>query len=254
VTGTDHTAERWSIGELARASGTTVRALRHYDEIGLLSPSARTAAGHRRYTEHDLRRLYRVRALRSLGLSLAQVGRALDGSPDDLGSMRELLTAQLRGLEVRAVRVRELVERVQELLSQVEGRSMPGPDQFMTILEMISVFETYFNQDQRDRLAERRYELGPDAVEAAKREWVELVDALLPHVAADTPAADPRVRVLVERWDAIGARFHDGATEETSAARAMWRENSAELAARLPWPADRMIALVAYLERIREGG
>ena len=48
----------WSVGELARATGVTVRALHHYDEVGLLAPSARTAAGHRRYSDEDLRRLY----------------------------------------------------------------------------------------------------------------------------------------------------------------------------------------------------
>ncbi|GII88878.1 hypothetical protein Ssi03_68680 [Sphaerisporangium siamense] len=50
-------ARRWSIGELARATGVTVRTLHHYDEIGLVPASERTASGHRRYTEGDLRRL-----------------------------------------------------------------------------------------------------------------------------------------------------------------------------------------------------
>jgi DNA-binding transcriptional MerR regulator len=185
---------RWSIGELARASGTTVRTVRHYDGIGLLSPSGRTAAGHRRYTERDLRRLYRVLALRSLGLSLEEIMHALDGSADDLATMR-------------------------------------------------------------DRLAERRRQLGPDAVETARTEWARLVEELLPHVEAGTPVGDPRVRALVERWDAVGARFHDGAGPDTAAAaRAMWHQNSAELATRPPWPADPMIALVAYVDRVRQAG
>ncbi|GAA3664469.1 hypothetical protein GCM10022420_049470 [Streptomyces iranensis] len=76
--GKDATGRRWSIGELARASGVTVRALRHYDEVGLVRASGRTGAGHRRYTAEDLRRLYRVRALCGLGLSLAEIGDALD--------------------------------------------------------------------------------------------------------------------------------------------------------------------------------
>jgi MerR family transcriptional regulator, thiopeptide resistance regulator len=68
VIGKEESGPRWSIGQLAQASGLTVRALRHYDAVGLLKASERTASGHRRYTEADLRRLYRVRALRSLGL------------------------------------------------------------------------------------------------------------------------------------------------------------------------------------------
>lgn len=55
-TGSD---QAWKVGALARAAGLTVRTLHHYDHIGLLSPSARTGAGHRLYSEADVARLYR---------------------------------------------------------------------------------------------------------------------------------------------------------------------------------------------------
>ncbi|MEV4461974.1 MerR family transcriptional regulator [Microbispora sp. NPDC049633] len=86
--GADDAGRRWSIGELARATGMTVRALHHYDEIGLLTASERTPSGHRRYSERDLRRLYRVRALRALGLSLEEVAAVLAGAADDPESLR----------------------------------------------------------------------------------------------------------------------------------------------------------------------
>ncbi|MFI6739357.1 MerR family transcriptional regulator [Nonomuraea sp. NPDC050451] len=80
-------ARRWTIGELAKASGVTVRTLYHYDEIGLARAGERTASGHRRYTEADLRRLYRVRALRGLGLSLEEIAEVLN---NPAGRGREL--------------------------------------------------------------------------------------------------------------------------------------------------------------------
>ncbi|MEV7008767.1 MerR family transcriptional regulator [Streptosporangium sp. NPDC051022] len=255
MTGKDAAARRWSIGELARASGLTVRALRHYDEIGLLPASERTVSGHRRYTERDLRRLYRVRALRALGLSLEEIADALAGSADDLVTMRELLTAQLRDLEDQAGRIHRLERRIHGLLRQLDDASMPGPDQFMTTLEMMSVFETYFTPEQREQLAERRAALGPEAVEEARTRWTALVEELLHHVRADTPVDDPRVRDLLSRWDALGAAFHPAGERSggtRAAAQRMWQDNSAELSRNLPWPADRMTALVAYLERARQ--
>lgn len=57
--------DRWSVGELAGACGVTVRTLHHYDQIGLLRAGTRTASGHRRYTRHDVQRLYRIRELLS---------------------------------------------------------------------------------------------------------------------------------------------------------------------------------------------
>ncbi|HTE19662.1 MAG TPA: MerR family transcriptional regulator, partial [Armatimonadota bacterium] len=63
----------WKVGELAKQTGMTVRTLHHYDEIGLLSPSHRTAAGHRLYTEGDVARLQQVASLRSLGFPLDEI-------------------------------------------------------------------------------------------------------------------------------------------------------------------------------------
>ncbi|MEV4249646.1 MerR family transcriptional regulator [Streptosporangium canum] len=255
MSGADDTGRRWSIGELARASGVTVRALYHYDEIGLLTAGERTSSGHRRYTERDLRRLYRIRALRTFGLSLEKIADVLADPADDLVSMRDLLTAQLHGLEAHAVRIQQLTHRVRGLLERIDSGSAPDPDQFMTTLEMMSVFETSFTAEQREQLARRRAELGPQAVEAAKTEWAGLVEELLRHVQDDTPVDDPQVQDLAGRWDALAGRFHqDGEEGEPTkaVARRMWEENSEELGRSLPWPSDRMRALVHYLERIRQ--
>jgi DNA-binding transcriptional MerR regulator len=245
-----------TIGELARASGVTVRALYHYDELGLLRASERTASGHRRYTEADLRRCNRVRALRELGLSLEDIGRVLADATGHLTALRELLAARLRDLAVQTDHMGRLTRRVHGLLDQLDD-GLPDPDEFMTMLErtiseMTSIYETYFTPEQRDQLAARRAELGPAAVDAAKAEWVELVVDLLRHVRADTPVADPVVRELVGRWDALGGRFTGGDDQARAAAGEMWRDHAEELSAKLPWSGDDMVALVGYLDRVRQ--
>src|SRR5688500_15374774 len=65
------------VGEISRAAGLTVRTLHYYDEIGLLSPSARSSSGHRLYVDADVERLYRICVLRRLGLPLRDIARAL---------------------------------------------------------------------------------------------------------------------------------------------------------------------------------
>jgi hypothetical protein len=64
----------WTVGELARLAGVTVRTLHHYDRIGLVRPSARTSAGYRSYDVHDLDRLQQVLVYRELGFPLEEVG------------------------------------------------------------------------------------------------------------------------------------------------------------------------------------
>lgn len=66
------------VGELAKRSGLTVRALHHYHAIGLLSPSARAENGYRLYGRDDIARLHQIQALRRFGLSLAEIGAFLD--------------------------------------------------------------------------------------------------------------------------------------------------------------------------------
>lgn len=75
---------KWRIGELAESTGLTVRTLHHYEDIGLLR-SRRSEANHRYYNSNDIRRLYKILALKDLGLSLEDIARTLDGDQDELG-------------------------------------------------------------------------------------------------------------------------------------------------------------------------
>ena len=74
---------RLALGQvLARATGVTVRALHHYDRLGLLRP-ARDRAGRRRYGRAEVRRLHQIVALRSFGPALAEIAQLLDGTRAD---------------------------------------------------------------------------------------------------------------------------------------------------------------------------
>ncbi|MGZ3470206.1 MAG: MerR family transcriptional regulator [Isosphaeraceae bacterium] len=99
------THDRLRIGELAERAGLTVRTLHHYDQIGLVRASERREAGHRRYSEADVRRLYRVVALRSLGVPLAGIARALEG---DGFTLEDAVTAQLEAADTELLHARRL--------------------------------------------------------------------------------------------------------------------------------------------------
>ena len=244
--------QEWSIGELAALCGVTVRTLHHYDRIGLFPATGRTASGHRRYSAGDVRRLYRIRALRALGMSLEQVREVLAASPDDVGAVRRLLTSQLSALQAQAEQALRLQRKIQALLDTLGG-AMPGADQFISLLEGMAMYEKYFTEDQRTDLAQRRAELGPAAVDGAKTTFAALVEEGLRHVSAGTPVDDPAARDFARRWDGLGSQFH-GSDATKAAARSMWQENSPELSARLPWPAERLQELVSYLQRVRDAG
>ncbi|RQX16365.1 MerR family transcriptional regulator [Micromonospora ureilytica] len=93
----------YTVGQVAKVAGVTVRTLHHYDEIGLLSPSGRTSAGYRRYDDADLQRLQLVLYYRELGFPLEEITAIIDDPAADpaahLRRQHELLTARLRRLQ-----------------------------------------------------------------------------------------------------------------------------------------------------------
>jgi len=65
------------IGQVAERTGLSIRTLRHYDEVGLVTPSARTAGGFRLYTEDDVERLRTIRRMKPLGFTLDEMRQLL---------------------------------------------------------------------------------------------------------------------------------------------------------------------------------
>ncbi|MEV7796993.1 MerR family transcriptional regulator [Streptomyces sp. NPDC087512] len=104
----------YSVGQVAGFAGVTVRTLHHYDDIGLLAPSERSHAGHRRYGDADLDRLQQILFYRELGFPLDQVAALLDDPDADprahLRRQHELLTARIEKLRKMAEAVEQAME------------------------------------------------------------------------------------------------------------------------------------------------
>lgn len=118
------------IGEVARRSGVSARMLRHYDSLGLVRPTGRTVGGYREYSPEDIRRIFHVEGLRSLGLSLSQIGRALD---DAAFTPSALVGDLIRKTEERLNRERELLER----LRAVDSAEPSGWQDVLRIVELL---------------------------------------------------------------------------------------------------------------------
>ncbi|MER7173764.1 MULTISPECIES: MerR family transcriptional regulator [Streptomyces] len=104
----------YSVGHVAGLAGVTVRTLHHYDEIGLLAPSERSYAGHRRYSDEDLDRLQQILFYRELGFPLDEVKVLLDDPGVDpqehLRRQHELLADRIEQLQKMATAVEQAME------------------------------------------------------------------------------------------------------------------------------------------------
>ncbi|MFF4540193.1 HEAT repeat domain-containing protein [Streptomyces aureus] len=133
------------IGEVARRSGVSARMLRHYESLGLVRPSGRTGSGYREYSGDDIRRIFHVESLRSLGLSLRDIGRALD----DPGFAPTSLVGDL------IARTRERIAAETELLTRLDRIRAVEPGDWEDVLQVVALLQalTSTSPDARQRAA-----------------------------------------------------------------------------------------------------
>ena len=207
-----------NVGQVAAAAGVSVRTLHHWDAVGLLVPSGRTASGYRTYSPDDLERLRQVLTYRELGFSLEDVGRLLDDpSVDALDHLRRQ-QALLADRIARLQSVAALVSRA------VEARSM-GIE-----LDPHELREVFGDEDPTQHADEARERWGDTDAYAqshartsayAKADWLEVkaegedverrfAEAL----AAGLPADDPSVTAIAEdHRQHISRRFYECSPE-----------------------------------------
>jgi MerR family transcriptional regulator, thiopeptide resistance regulator len=117
----------WTVGQVAERSGVTIRTLHHYDEIGLLRPSRRSASGYRLYTDEDLVRLQHVVVYRRLGFPLEEVAVLLDDPEADVAAH---LRRQRAAVMSRLDELGELVTAIDRALeAEVSGMQLTPEEQ-----------------------------------------------------------------------------------------------------------------------------
>jgi DNA-binding transcriptional MerR regulator len=190
------------VGELAKRSGLTVRTLHHYDAIGLLTPSARSDSGYRLYNRDDIARLHQIQALRRFGLSLADVGAVLADPGSHLSSIVE---QQLRMLDSQIAQSLALRDRLSQLQGQLSRGEEPELADWLTTLEMMTMYDKYFTKDEQ-----KRFPLLSTAENSTVAEWAELVKSVREAMDMQIPPQSPGAQNLARRWMAMVTRDTHG--------------------------------------------
>lgn len=151
----EKTMQEWAIRDVARATGLTSRALRHYEQIGLLQPSRVASNGYRFYGEAELSRLYRILSLRALGLPLAVIRQTLD----DNESLEDAIRSHLLLLEEQRDRTIHNITVVRRALHAVQkGQDMTLPEVFAGVdhAQYEAEVRERWGDDAWERSAQRR--------------------------------------------------------------------------------------------------
>lgn len=181
------------VGELAARSGLTVRALHHYDSIGLLTPSARSDAGYRLYGRDDVARLHQIQTLRSFGMALAGIGAYLD-SPE--ASPMSLIARQIAALDQQIENAARMRGQLQKVHQQLANGETPELATWLTTLEQMTMYEKYFSKEELQQLP--LYQNS-----AAEADWKQLVAQVAELMASGAPPRGDAAKDLGRRWQAL---------------------------------------------------
>lgn len=179
----------FTVGQLAKLTGLTVRALHHYHAIGLLEPSQRSDSGYRLYTQADIVRLYRIQALQRLNLSLNEVAAALakDGAP-----LPDMIAQQLDELDDRIEKAAALRTRLTQIRDVLTRGDEPVTGDWLAAVELITQYDKYCSSDELQQLLAHS--------NADKDQWRSLLSELRTAMEREVPVQSDHVQGLAERW------------------------------------------------------
>lgn len=145
------TRRTYQVKDVARIAGVSVRALHHYEAIGLLVPSRRTGAGYRLYDGDDLLRLQQILIGRELGMPLEEIKRSLD---DPRFDRRAALARQRAELAARADRTAAMLRAVDAALAALDPEGGPTMKD-MTKDEITALFDGFDPSQHEDEARAR---------------------------------------------------------------------------------------------------
>ncbi len=186
------------VAAVARRTGVSVRTLHYYEEIGLLKPSARTAAGHRLYTPADIQRLQQIRSLQQLGLPLSAVGDCLT---DERFDARQVISDHLVKVQEQRSDLERLELQLKKLANQLasddRGDNAQTTETLLNALELITMYDKYFTPEQQQRL-QTHAESGDEAVSPVIKELEAARQKGLPPSDPETQRLWQRFREAIE--------------------------------------------------------
>jgi MerR family transcriptional regulator, thiopeptide resistance regulator len=205
----------WTVGETAQLAKVSVRTLHHYDEVGLLSPSARSEAGYRLYNGEDLERLHQVLLFRELGFSLPEIRQiVLDPTFD----RAEALHAQRALLAEKARRTQAMLSAIDAALATTEeGATMSDQERAEMFGELFDGFNPNdYEEEVQDRWGDadaykqsaertKRYTKADWAQIAAEQDantaaFVALMEAGVPSDSPEAMALAEAKRLIISKW------------------------------------------------------
>ena len=220
-----HTAKGvYRIQEFATLAGVTVRALHHYDRLGLLKPSGRSDSGYRLYRDRDLARLEQIVVLKFLGLPLKQIGRLLKRESPLVETLRRQQTVLFEKRRQLDVAIDAIKQAEQSVLTSRE----PDWTLFTHIVREIEMqnntewSKKYYSPEAQAKVEERKHRWSPELQERVTKAWNTLLADI--EAALGEDPTSPTAQALAARWRTLVEGFTGGDPEIQRGLNKMWAD------------------------------
>jgi DNA-binding transcriptional MerR regulator len=213
----------YSIGELAKHSGVSTRALRHYDQLGLVQPSGRTAAGYRVYTERDVLALHRVLAYQQMGLALKEIGPLLG---PDAPPLDEVLARQIATVEAQIARQQRLLVMLQRVQRRACEDSPDLASHLLKLLGFMRTFQRYFSEAELQQVVDFQTVQGDEGLRRMKVDIDEATQGLRAAMERGEPPGSDATIAFARRLIAVRKLVREDDDPDVRArGRAMFVDN-----------------------------
>jgi MerR family transcriptional regulator, thiopeptide resistance regulator len=226
-----NTTTLYKIQEFAELAGVTVRALHHYDRLGLLKPTTRTGSSYRLYSDSDLARLEQIVVLKFLGMPLREIRELLK----DQSSLEDALCRQQIVLREKRRHLEQALNAISKAEKSLQSEGSPDWKLFKRVIQEIEMQNTtdwskrYYSDDAQAKIEERKKAWNPELQEQVTKDWNSLFADIEASLEEDPASA--KAQELAGRWKNLLKGFTGGDPEIQKGLNAMYgdREN---------WPAE----------------
>ncbi len=222
----------YRVQAFAELAGVTVRALHHYDRLGLLKPSHRTDRGYRLYSDHDLGRLEQIVVLKFLGLPLKQIRALLQSDAALAETLRrqQVVLAEKRQSLDSAIRAIGAAER------SLRSQATPDWTLFKRIIKEIEMqndtewSKKYYSPEAQAKVEARKHLWSPELQEKVTKQWSAMYADVEAAITAGEKPDGTTAQALAARWKELVAGFTGGDPEIQKGLNKMWADQA-------DWPA-----------------
>jgi DNA-binding transcriptional MerR regulator len=216
----------YQVNEFAELAGVTVRALHHYDRMGLLKPSRRSHSGYRLYANRDLVRLEQIVVLKFLGLPLKQIRDLLKHDSE----LSQALRRQRRVLADKRLQLDSAIHAIETAERSLKPEQEPDWDLFKKIIKEIEMqndtewSKQYYTPEAQAKVEERKKLWSPELQEKVSKQWADLFADI--EAALGEDPAGPTGQALAARWKELLSGFTGGDPEIQKGLNKMWADKA----------------------------